>query len=357
MKKALAVLALSLCVLPAMAATSMAHIQPGSCEKPAWPRESLRALEKGRVIVAFLVGADGKLNETTVLRSSGFARLDRASVEGLALCQFKPAIEDGKPIAAWARIAYAWTFENQGLSSSELSAMERSARQGAAASQFELGKIYLSGRAGKRNVEAGTQWIRRAADQGLAGAQVAMALTKISSRRFNNTSEETVDWLRKAAAQDHPAGLYLLARVMMAQGKTAEAQPLMDRAVAQQHPEAMSLAGVQLLDNGRSEDLPRATALLQQAAAKGDNNAHWMLAESYAIGRGLPQSNELAVEHLRPAAIAGIGPAQRELGLAYATGKGIKQDAALARLWRDAADETDKRKARADAEAQANPDK
>ena len=59
------------------------------------------------------------------------------------------------------------------------------------------------------------------------------------------------------------------------------------------------------------------------------------------------------MEHFRPAAIAGIGPAQRELGLAYANGKGIKQDAALAKLWRDAADETDKRKARAEAEAQA----
>lgn len=348
MKKSLLALALCCALQPATARDVAAHIVPGSCARPSWPPASLRALETGTSTVGFLVGEDGALRETRIIGSSGFPDLDRASMESVSRCKFNAATEDGKPVAAWGRIQHQWTLANTGMREPELAAMERRARQGSAKDQLALGKLYLSGRAGKRNIESGPDWLRRAADQGLADAQVALAL--VPSGQVDHVSPESVALLRKAAAQNHATAQFLLARILIKEGNSDAGQPLLDQAVEQQYAPALSLVGTQLLDSGRSEDLPRAITLLQQAAAKGDLNAHWMLAECYAMGRGVARSDEVAVSHLQQAALGPIAPAQQALALAYETGTGVKQDATLARLWRDAAVATSQRKAAARAD-------
>lgn len=349
MKKYLLALTLCTFVPPALARDVAAHIVPGSCTLPSWPLASLRALETGTTTAGFLVGEDGTLQETRIIGSSGFPDLDRASTEALGRCKFNAATVDGKPTAAWGRIFYRWTLANTGMREAELAAMERRARQGSAKDQLALGKLYLSGRAGKRNIESGADWMRRAAGQGLADAQVALALTMMPTSQINDVPAESVALLVKAAAQNHATAQFLLARIYIKEGNPGQGQPLLDQAVAQHYAPAMSLAGTQLLDSGRDDDLPRAIALLQQAAAKGDKNAHWMLAECYTNGRGVARSDEVAVSHLQQAALGPIAPAQQALARAYETGTGIKQDASLAKLWRDAAVATSARKTAAKA--------
>lgn len=329
---------------PALAANTMASIVPGSCAKPVWPGEALRAFQEGKVMLGFLVDEGGKLRNTAVLRSSGSAALDRASVETLQACQFKAASEDDRSVARWARMQYVWTLSSTPLREAELSALERQARRGIATDQLTLGKIYLSGRAGQRNVENGPEWIRRAAEQGLPSAQVAMALTLIPSGRYVDTPEDSIAWLRKAAAQNHAAGQFLLGRVLLDQGKPEEAMPLLERAAAQQYPEAMALTATHLLDGARNEDLPRAVALLQQAAAKGNPTAHWMLAECYSTGRGVVQDDGEAARHYQQAASTGVIPAQFALARAYQRGIGVQEDEPLAALWRSVAMTAQKRK-------------
>jgi D-alanyl-D-alanine endopeptidase (penicillin-binding protein 7) len=81
-----------------------------SCAKPVWPKSSLRDENTGTVTLAFKVGTEGRVEDSTVKKSSGFVLLDEAAREGISRCQFRPATQDGKPVAAWMHMQYVWTL-------------------------------------------------------------------------------------------------------------------------------------------------------------------------------------------------------------------------------------------------------
>lgn len=82
-----------------------------SCVKPEYPAASRRNEETGAVTLSFLIGVDGKVVESKVESSSGFARLDEAARKALSLCQFKAGTVDGKPEQSWAILKYLWQME------------------------------------------------------------------------------------------------------------------------------------------------------------------------------------------------------------------------------------------------------
>lgn len=84
---------------------------PNGCAKPEYPVNALRNGDSGTVTLALLVGADGKVTSSRIQHSSGHRELDRAAVNALSLCRFKPAMNNGAPEAGWAQIAYVWTLE------------------------------------------------------------------------------------------------------------------------------------------------------------------------------------------------------------------------------------------------------
>ncbi len=88
-----------------------AGVNMAQCDKPDYPSASRRMEEEGTVTVRFLVGADGKVIQSEIEKSSGFKRLDEAARAGLSKCQFKPAMVDGKAEQAWASIKYTWRLE------------------------------------------------------------------------------------------------------------------------------------------------------------------------------------------------------------------------------------------------------
>jgi protein TonB len=89
-----------------------AVIQPGAyCAKPDYPSASRRMEEEGTVTLKFLIGADGKVMQADVEKSSGFTRLDEAARNALSKCQFRPGTVDGKPEQSWASIKYTWRLE------------------------------------------------------------------------------------------------------------------------------------------------------------------------------------------------------------------------------------------------------
>jgi len=81
------------------------------CAKPNYPAASARNGDQGMVTLALLVGADGRVTSSRIQKSSGFRELDRAAVNALSLCQFKPAMNNGVPEAGWGQIAYVWTLD------------------------------------------------------------------------------------------------------------------------------------------------------------------------------------------------------------------------------------------------------
>ncbi len=88
-----------------------AVVNAAHCEKPDYPSASRRMEEEGTVHLRFLVGADGKVIQSEVEKSSGYKRLDEAARAGLARCQFRAATVDGKPEQAWASMRYTWRLE------------------------------------------------------------------------------------------------------------------------------------------------------------------------------------------------------------------------------------------------------
>jgi protein TonB len=89
-----------------------AVIQPGAhCAKPDYPSASRRMEEEGTVTLKFLIGADGKVLQADIEKSSGFTRLDEAARNALSKCQFRPGTVDGKPEQSWSTIQYKWRLE------------------------------------------------------------------------------------------------------------------------------------------------------------------------------------------------------------------------------------------------------
>ncbi|NML60007.1 M56 family metallopeptidase [Massilia sp. RP-1-19] len=82
-----------------------------SCAKPVWPAESLKNENQGTVTLSFLVGVDGKVKDSAIKKSSGFAPLDEAARSGIAKCSFKPATVAGQPVEDWMMMQYMWTLK------------------------------------------------------------------------------------------------------------------------------------------------------------------------------------------------------------------------------------------------------
>ncbi|GGC20249.1 energy transducer TonB [Pseudoduganella buxea] len=88
-----------------------ATVDLATCDKPVWPRASLRYEETGTITLAYFITADGRIAYADVGTSSGHADLDHAALLGLAECRFTPANVDGKPVDAWLQLQYVWTLE------------------------------------------------------------------------------------------------------------------------------------------------------------------------------------------------------------------------------------------------------
>ncbi|MEZ5564798.1 MAG: energy transducer TonB [Gammaproteobacteria bacterium] len=80
--------------------------------QPGYPPTSRRLGEEGSVIISVLVGADGKVQDAKVQKSSGFARLDEAALKhALRAWRFTPGSEDGKAVAMWNSIKVTFKIE------------------------------------------------------------------------------------------------------------------------------------------------------------------------------------------------------------------------------------------------------
>jgi len=67
-----------------------------------YPAISLRLQEQGVVGIRFMIGTDGAVSEVEIKKTSGSERLDDAAVTMVKRrWKYKPATQDGKPVAVW----------------------------------------------------------------------------------------------------------------------------------------------------------------------------------------------------------------------------------------------------------------
>ncbi len=90
---------------------SIALADASGCATPAYPARAARNNESGTVVLALLIGTDGRVANARVQKSSGSRDLDKAALNALSMCQFKPGMNSGVPEAGWGQIAYVWKLE------------------------------------------------------------------------------------------------------------------------------------------------------------------------------------------------------------------------------------------------------
>lgn len=92
------------------AGNSAALLDFASCAKPQYPHADVQAGHQGTVTLGFLVDGNGRVKDSKIATSSGFATLDEAARAALAKCGFQPALENGKPVQQWTKVQHVWSL-------------------------------------------------------------------------------------------------------------------------------------------------------------------------------------------------------------------------------------------------------
>jgi len=71
---------------------------------PVYSRISARMRESGRAVVRVLIDEAGLPRTVQLAASTGFARLDDAALAAVRNCRFRPWLDNGVAVAAWANI-------------------------------------------------------------------------------------------------------------------------------------------------------------------------------------------------------------------------------------------------------------
>lgn len=70
----------------------------------AYPVLAMRRHQEGDVILKVLVLPNGEVGDVAVLRSSGFAQLDAAALNGVGGWYYVPAVRRHRPVPAWTAV-------------------------------------------------------------------------------------------------------------------------------------------------------------------------------------------------------------------------------------------------------------
>lgn len=101
------------------------------------------------------------------------------------------------------------------------------------------------------------------------------------------------------------------------------------------NPKACAQLGEMMLRGATDvpKDVPRALALLEQAARSGEASAAFRLGMLLENGDNVVQDQARALAYFRAAAAGGSAEAFYNLGVAYSTGRGVTRDYAEALGW------------------------
>ena len=76
---------------------------------PVYPPDARRKGIEGTVMVQALVGRDGAVHDTRIVKS--IPGLDKAAVAAVKQWTFKPALSKGKPMAVWVAVPVQFTLK------------------------------------------------------------------------------------------------------------------------------------------------------------------------------------------------------------------------------------------------------
>lgn len=200
-----------------------------------------------------------------------------------------------------------------------------------------IGECYLEGRGVSRNATLGAKLIQASAAQGdpqgltFLGAMyengiggVELDATKAADS-FRRAAE-----LKNANAMTRLGYLYFQGRGVP-QDRVKAVELFTEAAALGDAWAELGLAQVKLMDSV-SPNYSEIVTLLDDAAAKGNDKASFLLGTLYQEGRGVSRNDVQAALYFQHSAHRGNAQAERELGRAYELGIGVPADLSRAYL-------------------------
>ena len=190
-----------LVVAAALAGAVLSSTASAACKGFEYPKDALRRDEEGLTELALLVRADGTVERSVVLVSTGYPGLDRAAQVGFEKCELKPTIDHGKPTAAWRPVIYIWTVSDDDTTHAIRISAE-AARKGDLNALLRLSLLLSTSTMSDADRAKGFALLKSAAEQGLAPAQYQMGRRYEKGDGVTANLDEAMRWYKLAAAQE-----------------------------------------------------------------------------------------------------------------------------------------------------------
>ena len=202
--------------------------------------------------------------------------------------------------------------EGKGVSRNDTEAVKwfrKSAEQGNSAGESNLGEMYLKGRGVRQNYDEAVRLFRKSAEQGDAAGEGNLGFMYLRGRGVSQNYGDALKWLKRSADQGNAWGQYGLGS-MYAEGS----------GVARDDAEALKW-------------FRKAADWYRKSADEGNVGAQLALGEMYANGFGVSKDYAEAAKWFRKSAEQGNAVAQRSIGEMYVSGTGVSRDYAEAFKW------------------------
>jgi len=93
---------------PVAASSPVSIGKAHTCGSNYYPQSAQKLHEEGTTTVSFTVTAEGEVTNPTIANSSGHEDLDQAALPCVTSWKYKPAIQEGKPVAAEWKANVVW---------------------------------------------------------------------------------------------------------------------------------------------------------------------------------------------------------------------------------------------------------
>lgn len=219
--------------------------------------------------------------------------------------------------------------------------LARSAALGYTPAEFYYGMALAYGQGVPADDGKAIEWYRRAADKGYMEAQSSLAWRYLQGATLPLNETAGLEWSRKAAEQGHELAMTNLARRLMARGDAA------GREEALKWVERLAMRGNALYQNSlgsirsghtpefgaRQRNYAEALRWWHQAAAQGYAAAELNIGDAYLHGWGKPADAKQARHWYERAAARGEPDGDFKLAELFRLGaKGVKRDETRSRL-------------------------
>lgn len=175
----------------------------------------------------------------------------------------------------------------------------KSAQQGYAPAQCDLGYCYSHGRGIRKDYSMAMHWFKKAAEQGNPTAQFNIGTLYAGGNGVAKSMSTAFEWYKKSAEQGYVSA-------------------------------EQALAECYYYGNGTYQNTNLAFMWFKKAAEQNKPESMYYLGECYANGYGVTKSMETAINWYEKAAEDDDTNAEYALALLYLTGKGVEKDSVTA---------------------------